>query len=733
MTSKSTPFVGRQQELAAFHHLLTDDTGCAVVIVGQQGMGKTTLANELVFRAEAHFNQCFCLRYSIIQQDTADAIMERMLEEAFAGAEVEGSFSTSPKRQSQWAALLKVLPKGKEILGLFQALKQQPGRPVRERLLAALQQVSAKLKANQRLLFVIDPDEYMQPGSAGAWAALVHDLPERILLIFPQRPGDELAQHGKFMKLENVVRLPADELEHLEAGAVEVLVDRTEGLPFAREETLAAVGRYKGHPYAVAAALDLLVKKQSTPADLPSDPAGVAAEQWKRVCQQQSEGWVRAFKAYTVLEVAVPAEVACAVAEITPEALQLLRADAFVGNLLGVEPSGARIYHSLLSDHIGSELSAAEQKAYHERARDAWRQRLENSEPKDILAAQRLPEHVLVVDGPAAFAKVVAGRSAPALLQLGFLEENLALLQRARGWAEAGSKVELVVVNLIGSTCFTRGDLSQAEKQYQEMLEFAGEGKLEAQATAFGNLGLIYWTRGDLGLAEQVHQKALKVNQQLGNLKGVASQYGHLGLIHGTRGDLEEAEQLCQQALQIHEQLKNREGIAIQYTNLGVIHRIRGDLDLAEQMHLQALEIHKQVGGCRDMASSYGSLGLNCLARGDLDAAEQMLQQALELHKQLGRRQDMATDYSGLGLTYRRRGNLMLAEQMHRQALQINQQLGSLHGMATDCANLGSVSKYRGDLDAARKFWERALELFEQLGSHPNVEQAKASLASLDS
>ncbi len=755
-------FVGREAEIKRFRHLLDTGSGRAVVIVGQQGMGKTTLAERLLEEAAQHPTlDCRSLWYEVTRLDTVDALMERMLEGAFAGADVHGSFVPSEQRRKQWKALLRFVPGYEEVEGLLETLKQQLTLPPWERFARVLHEISTRLEEHQRVLFVVDPEKYMKEGSAEAWRVLVRRLPDKVVVVLPQRPEDELASSREFLRLPNVERLPKGRLPALSEEAAGELVDLVApGLEFPVDEVRAAVARYDGHPYALGAALGLLQEAEATPETLPADPDDLAREQWERISQESAET-LRVFKAYAVLEVAVPAAVVRDVAEVSAEELNSLYGHPYFSGLLREFEDGyRRIYHSLLAEHVLRELDD-ESKAYHGRARDTWRQRLEESEPKDALAAQRLPEHVLVVDGEAAFAEVVALTSAPILRQLGLLQEDLALLQRARTCTEPGSTTEWQVPNELGYVAMTRGHLEQAVKHFQEVMKLAGDHNLGAQATAssnlgliyrtrgdlddsekmhlkaleifkklerregiatqYGNLGLIYLTRGDLDDAEKMHIKALETFKQLEEREGTANQYGNLGLIYLTRGDLDKAEKMLLKALEIYEQLGRREGMGSQYSNLGVIYRTRGDLDKAEKMHMKALQISETFGFSELTANQYGNLGLIYRTRGDLDGAEKMFLKALKIDKQLGKQEGMASQYGNLGLIYRTRGDLDGAEEMFLKALEIDKQLGKREAMANQHGNLGLIYQARGDLDEAEKMYLRALQINKQFGRREGI------------
>ncbi|MCP4594138.1 MAG: tetratricopeptide repeat protein, partial [bacterium] len=656
------PFVGRKAEIEQFEAVLIDPAPQAVLVVGQQGMGKTLLVNKLAEIARHHPGlNCGAVRHEITKTDSVDACLSQMLDDAFDAAQVkEKSFDGTKHRLAQWRALLNVVP-GLGELSL--SLRRDPQRNSRDQFIERMQLISDRMPDNSRAIFVIDPEKYMQPDSEDAWTIVVRRLPPKIKLVFAQRPDDALINYQEFTALNNVVRIPGQRLDPLADATVEELIPLIlESNPFKPAELRTALSRYGGHPYAVAAALALLADGLALD-KLPSDPTPtrIAAAQWTRVKENHGSDAVRLFEAYAVLEVPVPDDVVEHVADLPSAERKSLLAHRFLAPLTRSESGSRRIYHTLLADHIRAQLSDDEAEPYHRRAIELFRQKLErarkNQTAPDPLAAERLAEHVLAIDGVDAFVGCFVNECTQPLVNLGRLDAAIDLSNRA---------LEL----------------------------FSGDPVRTAMLS--GNLGVIHRTRGDLDRAEEMFRKSLEIEEKLGRLEGMASDYGNLGVIHRTRGDLDQAEEMHRKALEINEELGRLEGMASDYGNLGLIHRTRGDLDQAEEMHRKAFEINEKLGRLQGMAIQYGNLGLIHGERGDLDQAEEMHRKALKINMKLGRLEGMAIQYGNLGLIYSTRGDLDQAEKMHRKSLEIEEKLGRLEGMASDYGNLGTVAEKRG-------------------------------------
>ncbi len=698
-------FVGRKAELEQFKEVLKDPKGQAVLVVGQAGMGKSWLVDKMTNIAENHPElKCGWVRYEPTSNDSVDAMMERMMDDAFhAGDVIEGSFDNTVRRRKQWYTLFEtVVPKGEKISKLIHSFERNQQRPTREEFLDRLRLISGKIEDNGRAVFIIDPLEYLERERdeyAEEWAIVVRDLPEKIKFVFAQRPEDALVRYRKFAKLGNVERVPRSNLGRLKEKAVNELLDLRAGeMSYTITELHESLGRYEGHPYALQGALDMIATGTKLK-ELPDDPTetGIVEEQWSKICGY-GEDAIHLFKAYAILEEAIPDEIVDNVAEIKADTrLTLLAKNVFLDKLLYGEGDSKRIYHLLLAKYILSQMNDKEQKEYHGRAVEVYRGKLamarEQQIKPDALAAIRLDEHILAAEGKEAFVDVFVNECYGPLTTLGLFDAVIDLSERALDMVEKDSEKEAVVKS---------------------------------------NLGVVYKKRGDLDKAEEMHLKSLEIDEKLGKLKGMASDYGNLGLIYCTRGDLDKAERIHLKSLEIKEKLGLQVGMANSYGNLGNVYFMKGDLDKAEEMHQKVLEIEKKLGRPESIANAYSNLGVIYRMRGELDKAEEMYEKSLEIEKKLGRLEGMASDYRNLGNVYYNREELDKAEEMHLKSLEIEKKLGQLEGMAAEYSNLGSVYEKRGDIGKAREYWEKALGLYKKIGMPHMVEKVEGWIEGIE-
>jgi len=639
-------FVGRKSELERFGEVLAELRGQAVVVVGNRGMGKTWLVDEMGEAAYGELDlECGWVRYEVTPNDTPNSIMALMMDNAFDAAVSGGAVKNPGRRKKQWLALLKTMvPKGGGMAELAKSLGWDVARNTREQFLERLGLISRLMPENGRAIFVVDPEKYMCKDSDQDWAIVVRGLPERIKFVFAQRPEDVIAGSEVFEALDNVVMIPEgglgpfDEAEVVElAGASlanEGAQQKIEIKEWAKESDRV--------PYTVGGAVRLLGESSIGADELAKylTEEEIVKAEWRGICDKGDEA-KELFEAYAVLEVGVPGDVVEVVSRIDAMARMRLEKDRFLRGLLREEEGGKRIYHAILADFVLDQIGQQEKEAYHSRAVGVYRGKLAQAKKEqrkpDELSAVRLAEHVLATHGEKAFVEAFVNECTQPLVNLGLLDAAMGLSERGLGVVEKGSGWEAAIL---------------------------------------GNLGLLHTNKNELDKAEEMGLKSLEIYEKLGSQGGMANCYGCLGLIYRDKNELEKAEEMFKESLAIGMAKGMLELTANMCTNLGGIYLRRGELEKAQEMHVKSLEISKKLGWQEGMANSYGNLGGIHCTRGELDKAEEMFKEVLEIEDSLGRAESTANAYSNLGTVYRERGDKIKARGYWEEALGLYERIG---------------------------------------------------------
>ncbi|WP_319594492.1 tetratricopeptide repeat protein, partial [Streptomyces sp. ID05-04B] len=189
-------------------------------------------------------------------------------------------------------------------------------------------------------------------------------------------------------------------------------------------------------------------------------------------------------------------------------------------------------------------------------------------------------------------------------------------------------------------------------------------------------LGIIAQERGDYRQAEERYRASLTILEELGDPAGIAISYHQLGMIAQERGDYEQAEARYRASLTILEELGDRASIASSYHQLGIIAQEQGDYRQAEERYRASLTIKEELGNRAGIASSYHQLGIIAQEQGDYRQAEERYRASLTIKEELGNRAGIAISYHQLGIIAQEQGDYRQAEERYRASLTIKEELG---------------------------------------------------------
>jgi tetratricopeptide (TPR) repeat protein len=234
-------------------------------------------------------------------------------------------------------------------------------------------------------------------------------------------------------------------------------------------------------------------------------------------------------------------------------------------------------------------------------------------------------------------------------------------------------------------------------------------------------LGIVAQSRGDYAQAEERYRASLTIKEELGNRSGIATSYHQLGIIAQLRGDYAQAEERYRASLTILEELGDRSGIATSYHQLGRIAQERGDYAQAEERYRASLTILEELGNRSGIATSYHQLGMIAELRGDYAQAEERYRASLTILEELGDRSGIASSYHQLGMIAQLRGDYAQAEERYRASLTILEELGDRSGIATSYHQLGRIAQERGDYAQAEERYRASLTILEELGNRSGI------------
>ena len=300
-----------------------------------------------------------------------------------------------------------------------------------------------------------------------------------------------------------------------------------------------------------------------------------------------------------------------------------------------------------------------------------------------------------------------------------YFRDTLASAREQENWSDVATSLAL-----LGDLARSRGDWNDAERLYRQALELRLKlGDRAGMAEVWGVLGNLAWVRGDWDDAEQLYRQCLMLEMELGDRAGMASSWGVLGDLERARGRQEAAQGLYRQALETMEQLGDRAGMAAVWLALGHIESDLGNLDAAEQLYRQALQLRVQLGDRRGRAECWRSLGDIARDRHDGEEAERLYQEALQLYTLLGDRLGIARTFAALAQNELERDRLESAEVLFSEALAKLETLGIKREIAGTLYQIARLWRRRKRPNLAQPHYDAAMEMLRELGARRDIER----------
>lgn len=227
------------------------------------------------------------------------------------------------------------------------------------------------------------------------------------------------------------------------------------------------------------------------------------------------------------------------------------------------------------------------------------------------------------------------------------------------------------------------------------------------KAKILKEIGLVHNATGNYSEGENYLTESLKAYTELKNTENIGDINRLLGVIHWRMGEYKDAEQHYKESLKIAVQFGIIHLLALTYIDLGNLHGELGDLDKSSQFYRQAIEVLEKIKDYDEIARAYNNLGDNYLKRQQWNEAVKYFEKSKESASKVESIRYIAWANFNLAECYIRLGN-------PNKALELN-----LHAQKTlehvhDNIGLQGVYKNFGLIYTHLSEWDKALENFNE-------------------
>lgn len=673
--AETTPFVGREAELAKLAAWLGEPACRLITIAGLGGAGKTRLALQAARAAVGRFLHGVCFVSLAPVQDAANV----------ATSVLDG---------------LSVLPAGSE-----------PSDAALRRALA-----------DKELLLILDNVEHVRDACAALLADVLKDAPDvKCIVTSRERLG---LQMEWTLALEG---LPGDGDDSPAVRLFQQAASRALGSEFAPDPAVARIcDRLQGLPLAIqlAAPWVQLMTTAQIEDELGSDPRLLSTTMLDVDARHRSlravfdHSWARlspaeqaAFRQLSVFVGGFRRESAESVAGATSALLSTL----VDKSLLALNPDGRYTRHPLLWQFSVEKLA-------------------ELPEERRSAEARHVSHFAAFLQAEAA--RMVGGGQVEALAAIEAEIENVrAAWQRMLDPLRPerlNQAVDGLYHFVIIRSRFREGaELFRAARVALERHAPADRASRLALGRVMAREGRFMSSLSRYAEASALLDRSLDVLRDLGAGAEIAFALGHAGGIARLQGDLDLAERRLEECLDLRRMLGDVGGQAIAWLELAGAAFMREDFDAARRRCLEGLGFAEQAADVQTTAHLLTGLSLSHRELGDFDQARAYGARSLEMYERLDDRYGVLQASLTLGELDRRLGNTGEARRLIDRAVAVSQDIGDRSGEADGHFRLGQIAADAGRRADALAHFRRALSLARDIHETPMMLDALLEIGCL--
>jgi predicted ATPase/DNA-binding SARP family transcriptional activator/Tfp pilus assembly protein PilF len=676
LPAPSTPFVGREQELAQLAQLLADPECRLLALVGPGGIGKTRLALQAAreqigcFRHGIHFIPFGAVR-------SADLILPAVATAvglAFHEGEDPRISLLNYLRQKE---MLLVLDNMEHLLAgvsiLAEMLRQAPG-------VVLLVTSRERLNLREEWVFQVEGLAYPQRGTAvegGQGKALEGCSAVDLFVQSAQRVRRDLPRSDSEMQaIVEICRLVAGVPLALELAAAWVTVRSCEEI--ARE---------------IERNLDVL---SSNFRDVPPRHQSMRAtfeHSWALLSAEEQ----RVFARLSVFRGGFGQVAATTVTDASPPMLLTLSDKSLIRQ---VAPNRYEM-HELLSQYAS--------------------EKLQSDPPHHQQMVERHTEFFC------AFLAAQQGRLTATAPQEVFPDMVLDLENIRLAWQMAVSdgkatKLEEGLESLYHFCAYQYRLQEGVELLGQIVNRWEGDAAHEMLvARALARQGALYRRLDQYHQAQAALERAYETFRSRGVEREQLFCLIHLASTMRSAAKYAEAEALAQQALSLAQRIADVEGRARALLLLGMVHVRTGKVDAAERFIRKSLQVARESGNKRLIVPPLNVLGDIVSYRGDYTQARALFDECLVLDRALGDQFSIAMHLNNLGTLLHVEGQYNDARPFYEESLQICHQIGDRKGKSIALSNLGEIACELGDYEWAAASFQQALSIGREIEDQRTV------------
>jgi len=402
-------------------------------------------------------------------------------------------------------------------------------------------------------------------------------------------------------------------------------------------------------------------------------------------------------------------------------------------NIIEMDNAEYAFHHTLTQQVVYEGLLVSQRRVMHQRVGHAL-ERLYPDRREEMV--EQLAYHFEQADIPEQALPYLVAAGEKARQQYANAEA-LRFYQRALAQAPrvpvVSTEQQLTIHVGMGHSHYWLGEFAAAAEALKHCLPLLSpETEAHWVADVYGRIGRTYEKLGNYD--EALHWLAdgvshLEPDPLSKRAEERARVYAEMAWSHFRRGQYAEASERARQGLALVEGRPGSTAISSLYNVVGGIAYSQGDWATAVEYTQRRLALWEKLGDLWGVASSHNNLAIIYGAQGDWDQAIAHHEQSLALAERIGEPYQLAASHNNLGYIHMERGRWDLAQAAFQRSLAISQRIDDQWSAAQAHLNLGDTYVRMGQPDEGLEHLERGLTIIEQIGAQDIRSEAQRHMA----
>ncbi len=763
----TSEFVGRTEEVKFLQGKLQQarsSKGSMVMVVGEAGVGKTRLVDEIGHQAtETGFQ--YLVGRCISQKDAAPYLpfLDALKHHAGSGGDsalMDDSSMPMGLAATGIAARDSSYDGGVVSMGFIPMAQEQPqfkmdAQTERDRMFETLTQQIIGMSREKPVLLFIDDLQWADNASLQLLHYVARNIADApVILCGAYRPG-ELKREPSHPLVEMLRRMGQEKLyeeitlERLKLGEIGLMIrnilgiddvpdrfiqklyDESEGNPFFVEEVLKALveeGIVKKDSYVWDTGVDLSAIR------IPGTIKDVIARRIARMDENTKKVLMFASVIGNRFNFEVLHKVTGMDVNELLDAIDKLMAVDIIREDRTTEDETYIFDHKQTASVIYDEMSKSRVRLMHKQVGEITEQVYASR--LDEVVYQLARHFLLGRENQKAYKyNLLAGQRARRLLAfdeaIGYTSAALKLLHTmppTPGVDQARQKAELNL--LIGDLHFGMGDWASAQPPNEQDVNTArGLGDRALLSLALRKLADVCRQRANFDEAERLYEEALLIDEDLDSSEGLAEVQRGLGYVHWRKGELDEAIDHYNQSISNALRRGDMHSTAVTYIELGNIYNQRSDQVKAVEHYTKSISELEKVKDYSELARAYNNLGDSYLHLKEWDKAILYFEKCREVSEKIGHRNFISWSLFNAAEAYSHKGEPDKAIIYCDKALKLCEATDDKIGMNGVYKNYGISYRIKGEFDKAIENHNKSIVILEMLDIPYDLAQAQFELA----